>query len=342
MKKSKLIKYPGNLLIPIILILTFSSCSENPVTPKKNIGYQFDSARFNWRVDTVPDFCTDIWGIDTSSIYFLTPLHMLKYDGKNYQPLYYGVPNLSSGSFGGINENNLYIGCQYVYGNYGLPGLLKYNGISFEVIHIDSLLNNGIQWIYAYNLNETWMGTNKGWLLKYDGINIQYFLYDTNYYVVPRLKILSGELLVLAYSYTKTSNVYQILKFNNGIWHVLFSIDNPEFFGPFKIENELIASKEDGFYKFEGNNFTKIVNTPNYFTIFFDGSSETDILCFGEIYGTIPRTQFHWNGNKWSKEITYDYFDPMWIRKIQNKYVAVWDIQLLNRRLILYGTPKNK
>ena len=94
------------IYIPIFLILVniLVSCDSDPVTPPpSSSNYEFDSARFNWSVDTVDDWGFDIFSVyspDTSEIFaannggdYLLHIHngiQTKYYFSDFSPHYVG------------------------------------------------------------------------------------------------------------------------------------------------------------------------------------------------------------------------------------------------------------
>lgn len=338
-------KFPFSFALNILLFVLLSSCEDNPVI-HKDTPYQFDSARYDWKVDTLPDYVLDIWGIDSSAIYFLSINHLLKLEGGNYQVIFFGA-GFAPESFGGVNGQNLLIGGKDDNFDYR-PRLLKYDGSSFNQIPIaDSSKQYYVSWVYAYNENEIWLGTNKGRLLMYDGNNIKYFLYDTNYQIRPLLKTSSNDFYVYAdnwYHWFEHGGdlMYKVFNFSREKWNLLYSELNPSnTLVPYRINNELISCGKDGIYRFGSIDFSKIIDISVLFQgVWFDGSSEEDLLFFGVTSNPYRISPFHWNGTKWSREISfYESPSTMMIRKIQNKYIALFG-QGENTRLICYGTRK--
>lgn len=71
MKKIKFI--PFYSLFMVCLLLFLNSCNnEKPLTPPIDTEYQFDSARYEWKTDTLPyQYAGEIFGFDSSHIYII-------------------------------------------------------------------------------------------------------------------------------------------------------------------------------------------------------------------------------------------------------------------------------
>jgi hypothetical protein len=333
------------------LLLFFSSCKDNPIIPKKNTPYVFDTARYNWKIDTIPELMRDVWGIDTNTIYFLSSFCLLKYNGANYQRIYF-PSGIVGGSFGGVNELNLYIGCGDGYNNYK-PLLLKYDGASFYEINInDSSKGYNIMRIYSYSENETWIGTDKGRLLMYDGDSVHYYCTDTTYEVFPLLKKSENEFYVFAdnspYVIWHGGDVtVKIFNFSYGSWqlmylHVYKFQGNEDVITVHRFNDEIFGLNTSGLYKFSSNEFVKILNINQFFPVFnIAGYSDKDFLIDGVVENDASFCLLNWNGNKWSKEkklVGTGGFNS--IRKIQDKYIAIFDEDVLGHPNVVYGIKK--
>lgn len=316
--------------------------------PKKSTPYVFDTARYNWKIDTLPVYLMDVWGNDTNTIYFLSSFCLLKYNGANYQRIYF-PSGLVAGSFDGIDEQNIYVACS---GNYKSV-LLKYDGFLFNEISIEDSSKNYHFWpVYAYSINEIWVGTSEGRLIMYDGDSVHYYCTDTTYEVIPLLKKSENEFYVFADNglYVMRHGggdlTVKIFNFNHGDWQVIYSHvykyqGNEDEITVHRFNNEILGLNTSGLYRFSSNEFVKILNINQFMPIFhIAGYSEQDFL----IDGVIDDQSFwllNWNGTKWSKEkylIGIGGFNS--IRKIQDKYIVILDHDVLWYPNIIYGTRK--
>ena len=126
-----------------------------------------------------------------------------------------------------------------------------------------------------------------------------------------------------------------ILKYENDNWNKVYTVYNNStngLIGYNLINNNfyILESNDNSgfFYKFTGNDITKIMDL-NKFKVngidgCFAGNTETDLLysCYLSIdsFGHL----FNWNGSKWSKELRIG-FGPAYARGFQNTYIAIYE-----------------
>ncbi len=110
MKKIKSI--PVYLLLFMLCSIFVVSCSEDsPVTPPDQ-PYQFDSARYDYKVIRLQGiwyFTGELWAQDTSQIFIVNPFHGGFVHILNGTPNYYHDPSFSPASVSGISNSEVYL-----------------------------------------------------------------------------------------------------------------------------------------------------------------------------------------------------------------------------------------
>lgn len=109
MKKLKYIaKYIIIVLLP--LIVAISSCNdEGNLVNQNEEPYQFDSARYEWRTNTLYNsLMRRLFGFDTSHVYFLGTNSLNIYKGESYSSHFLEIYILII--FGGLDNSNIYFG----------------------------------------------------------------------------------------------------------------------------------------------------------------------------------------------------------------------------------------
>jgi len=324
MKKS-ILSVPVYIVFLYLVISIFSCNKENPITPPPPpSGYQFDSARYNWQVDTLLWYGGSTGGyfvLDSSNYYMITDFgQFIHHDENGFHT--YQLPDIIAHSVYGKDKNNIYIyGYKIIVGtNNTVLRLVKWNGSSFKDIiipdtayHIDYLITS----VYILNDNEIWLGTNLGKLIKYDGVNFKYFIFNSNYEFGMDINFFEQENQFYAeasiYAGFGWIDSALIFKYSNDNWENVYKRGYPK---PFKYRNFyshingfLYSLEEDGLYRFNGSGFIKIMGFESgifgqYGSFFvFAGGSEENFLIEAPSGNSGNIGLYHWNGIKWSKEI---------------------------------------
>ena len=346
-------------ILVLYLIISLISCNkENPITPPPPppSGYQFDSARYEWRCDTI------IWNLfyppfvaDTSNLFYRDMYgRFIHFDGIIY---HYFIPtNINPLSLGGFDKNNVYIGGNLRIGNSNdyILKIQKWTGSGFkEMPTVDTSHNtyNSVGNIYCRNLNEIWLGTAKGSLYKYDGIeSYQKYLIDTNYEFdfLTNFYETINNFYVFGYRFSNpyTIDTLKIFLYENDKWDVVYQkkiIDQTEeIFNYQVISGHLYALHRDGLFEFTGTDFSKVLNIDAFICAY--GLQGLSLNEFG-VEGHDPtfysnHNFYHWNGTKWSLEINKIASGGLYISKISDRYVALCNDNSLST-FIYYGKPKN-
>lgn len=317
----KIISIPVYFLFIVLSSVFIFSCGEdNPVsTPPPDVPYQYDSARFDWKVDTLQGYFSPqrLSCIDTNDIYFLDLYRTLvHYDGENFETQFlpFSVLGLSIKAY----EDKVYIGGYYLStSKYGKPALLVKEGNMFSVVEIpDSNQVYSINSIERTANDEVWLGSDNGKLLKYKAGSFQFFQFDTIYYVDvfkdQNGNIFSINTRELYDSIGNNGRKYlEINKYENGSFRRLYykyfeQIDNYTLMTNI-INGEIYAKNFFNILKFEGSEFSNIIDIPGFASSFgFSGNSSTDILIKGYFLPNPHYSNlFHWNGKKWSNELQF-------------------------------------
>ena len=312
------------------MFLILSSCNkENPVEPPPPppSGYQFDSARYDWQIDTLIGYGYSPNGyfvLDSSDYYMVTDNSQFIHHDKYGFHFYTLPPLMIPAHVYGKNKNEIFVGGNQLFigSNNTLLRLVLWNGSTLKDIPIPDTLFNYDQFIssiYKTNDNMIWLATNLGKIIKYDGTNFTYYYFSNSYHFgagVIGFYEQENQFYALAIkldSYGWYDSVF-IFRYTNNFWEMDYERGYPEphtynnFFE--QINGYLITLEKDGLYKFSGFSFIKIQNLDEKmfgkYGIFntFTGGSENNLIIeapFGDFGNT---GLYHWNGIKWSKELS--------------------------------------
>jgi len=342
-------------IVLTLLMISINSCSEdNPIVPSVDSTYHYDSARYDWKIDTIKGYFSPqrLSCVDTNNIYFLDLYRaLIHYDGEKLkaQTLPFSVLGLSIKAY----EDKVYIGGSYLSSSkYDQPALLIKEGDNFQELQLpDSNQKYAIISIERMSNNVIWLGTWNGKLIKYESGSFQYFQFDSifnvdvfkdnnnNVFTINRKELYDS-------IGTNGRKYLEINKYENGTFRRLYykcfeQIDNYTLTTSI-INGQIYARNSFNILKFNGNDFVKIIDFPPIGpSSKFSGSSESDISIEGIIrpYHGITNL-FHWNGIKWSNEFGIDAISPNVIsEKIKDKYVYVGTYDP-NETYLIIGSPK--
>ena len=339
-----------------LCLFLINSCNdkENPVTmPDEE--YQFDSARYNWTIDTIEGYFSPISlsCVDTNDIYFLDAYRtLIHFNGKDL--ITHILPFLVLGTCVKAYTDEVYIGGSYLSSsNYNLPALLVKEGNNFRQIQLpDSNQTYRIISIEKINDNTLWFGTDNGKLIKYESEVFQYFQFDSIYYVQVFKdnydNVFTINSIELSDSIGNHGSKYlQIYKLVNNNFICLYSkyfeqIDDNTLTTSV-IEGDIYARNTFGILKFNGSDFGNIIKYPNIGTsLIFSGSGENDILLEGLFLPYNGNSNlFHWDGTKWSNELQF-FLSGIFGRsqKIKGRYVFVGPDDPIETYLIIGSLKK--
>lgn len=305
------------LIISVIFLCGFNiySCKDNPLNQIVE-SEGFDSARFNVRIDTILFIeSMNMYAADTSNLFFYGYDKFAYYDGNTYHTKPF-TGGFEGHAICGTNKNNVYIGGE----NYhtGRPQLRKWDGSGFiEISVIDSTDEKyPIQMLFAKSQKEIWMMAGDKSILRYDGFDFKRYDFDTlqnwSYFLTDENNTLC------CVRFRDSSNMYynagkfsfKFYKYINENWEYYsyheFYYPQEEILRPINIGNEIYATSSSGIYKFDGFNFTKIINVNSFKLYGLHSNQRTaslnNLLVTGSISFGYNLDILHWNGKKWSIE----------------------------------------
>ena len=308
----KKIKFISEYLIIVLLALMIatSSCNneENSVIPSDG-PYQFDSARYEWRTDTLySKFMGSLFGFDTSHVFMLGTHSLNIYNGESYSSHFFG--DLYFNVIGGLDNSNIYIGGSYPNGDYRL---MKWDEGTFTDIPVpsDTSQKDGFIAILVMSSTEIWLSA-PGKIFFVDGISFKEYKIDSAS-SITRFTVNNGVLLASGRRYLCPANCdaeTYVYKFENSSWTKIFSeivpSNDPPFY-PSALGNMLFGIMGEGIFDFNNGRFNKVINSPSPYNlgISMTGSNENNFLVFGYTSNydyTTSEYTMNWNGYKWSKE----------------------------------------
>lgn len=317
--------FKSDLTVPMVLIfvIIFSllySCSEDNIVSNSIVG--FDSARFSWELDTTmgSDLLEDLYTPDTNNIF--TTSHndnMVFRRTKDAKERYYFDYKDKVRLMIGGDINNSFL-CGYTEGINGYdtykPFIMKWTGSGFDKLPSNFVTSVGGFKIYAglyVNPSEMWMACLNGKVLKYNGSDFeQTLIVDTaetglelevDYIFLDK----QNKLKIIAYcrEVWHTAKYYYLFEYNNNGWELIYKQPPNQNYPRFSImNNTIVASGRGDVYSFDGQNYQQEVKNDKLSVIqIVAGSTFNDFMVTGQAYEEPLCMVFHWNGNKWSKEI---------------------------------------
>lgn len=304
------------------LLLLIIGCDEDPITPPPAGDYEFDSARFNWSVDTVNDWGFDLFSVyspDTSEIFaannngdYLLHIH------KGIQTRYY-FSDFSPHYVGGTSSNEVYIGGGKFNGSIYLPHLKKWTGGGFIDIDIptkypiEEVIGNGV----INSGNDMWLCTQRK-LIRYDGSQFTEYIFTDTSRIPFGFFLKNGTTPTIVSNYLNTDKdtilrnyIYElqgdtVVKTFQNTWYQ----SNNGYVFMYNLKENIYGFGNDRVYDFIFPNFIPNVIAPEgyYMTLGkVTGNNMNDLICV--MGGGEPPTPFgpfewfyHWDGIKFSKE----------------------------------------
>lgn len=319
MKKLKSI--PVYFFIVVLLSLFIISCSkDNPVAPPPpDESYQFDSARFKWNVDTL--FGRGFyfgWPKDTNDIfianYFYNQLYRIK-DGVISYSTY--PQNIDLGIVVGDEFNNGFIVGLELIDTIWQPYFEKFEGTGFvEIPNPQNLDRNCFgNAVFVKNQNEIWIGAN-GFIVNFDGTDLTtYPLEDST---TKGLKFFYDEnnqfkLLASIHHLDIDRTEFIIYQFTGTQWIRVFNdMESPRPLR-YNILNKYVSANNLHviFELVDSVLVPKITMSPVVSQFSMDGFSFDNIMVPSTILVNEQiASLFHWNGSKWSLELSGFHLNP--------------------------------
>ncbi|HQY20200.1 MAG TPA: hypothetical protein PK294_09775 [Ignavibacteria bacterium] len=348
--KSVPVKY---LLVFIFSVTFFYSCSDDPVSNDPvDPTYQYDSARFSWKVDTLygPGFFAGLWAKDTNDIFITNTFSSSLYRIQNGVKSYISYPvNTYLGVVTGDEMNNGFVIGGILIDTLVQPFFQKFDGNSFIEIPNPQNLKQSLTFnaVFVKNENEMWIGAN-GYILKFDGVNLYSFQLEDSR--TKALKFFYDEfnnfkLLASIHHLDTDRTEFIIYEYTGSQWINIFSdIDSPRPLR-YNIFNKYVsAANLNTIFELTGNTLTpKVTITPPGSGFTMDGYSFNNILVPARKYTDFCRTSlFHWNGIKWSLELCNYWVDPTTdVYMINENYYYVVSYNQNGTTFIMQGKKNN-
>ena len=319
-------------------MVTISSCNNEENSVISNDGsYQFDSSRYEWTIFSKNSSFITFDSFSDSNIFILGAGTLTKFDGSNFTEYIFGSDGLYALTMGGFSNNSIYIGGDdNTLPKNGKPRLKKWNGSSFEEISISNPLNRQYQIssIFAISDDEIFMGTTRGDIIHYKNETFEFQRIDSTFIITYFGKDETGNYYCTAqrdrFDSLTTRNL-DIYKKVNAVWNwtKVFSeqyVNDVNEIRPALMNKEFIGFKLNSIRKFTGSSFAEIFKVDPFYVFIINEMSDTTINTFlipGKIYNDLSGDikMFHWNGSKWSKELSFKEsdIDGMTISRV--KYV---------------------
>mgnify|MGYP001461275464 CR=1 FL=1 len=351
MKKLKSISV--YLLLFVLCSIFIASCSEdNPVIPTTAEPYQYDSARFNWKVDTLlgDGYLAGLWAPDTNEVfvpnifenYYVHILNGIK------TKIMYPKENRFGGIYGDENNIGYRLGAILIDTIYQ-PLLQIWNGSSFVDFPTPKNLDrNFFYWTaFVKNSADIWIGLTDGNIVKFDGSKfIVYPLFDTR---IKSLKFFYDKnnkfkLLASIHHLDIDRTEFLIYEFTGSQWVKIFSDLNSMRPLKYVILNKYVsANNRVTIFDLVDSQLVPRINiVPNATQFSMDGFSFDNIIVPGQgIIDDCYTTLFHWNGRKWSLELCGYWVDPSTdVFMINENYYYVVSYDQNGRTFIMQGIKK--
>lgn len=350
MKKLKYI--PEYLLMIIILSLFLNSCNnDNPVTSlSPDQLYDYDSARFDWDVDTLYGGGYYFgWPKDTNDVFVTNVFTNRLYRIRDHVATFTQYPqNIRLGVATGDESNNGFIVALELIGSLWQPYFAKFNGNGFVNIPNPQNLNRNFYFnaVKIKNENEMWIGAN-GFIVNFDGTNLSTypledsttkgleFFYDEN----NQFKLLAS------IHHLDTDNTeFIIYQFNGTQWIKVFN--DLEFTRPLKynILNKYVSANNLYviFELVDSVLVPKITMSPVVSEFSMGGFSFDNIMVPSTILVNEQiASLFHWNGSKWSLELSGFHLNPdTQVIMINENYYYVLSYDDLGFTFLMQGRKK--
>ena len=350
MKKIKSI--PVYLLLIALCSIFVVSCSEdNPVTPPPAEPYHYDSARFNWKVDTLfgQGFYAGLWAKDTNDIFITNVFTNQLVHIKNGVKTFTQYPLL--GSVLGDEMNSGYLVTAKLIDTIYQPFLQKYDGNNFIDIPVPQNLERNffINAVMIKNPNEMWFGSDgyeDGFIIKFDGTSLtSYILEDSR---TKALKFFYDEsnkfkLLASIHHLDTDKTEFLIYEFTGSQWVKIFSDLNSMPLRYIILNKYVSAVNGSTIFELVDNSLIpRITLDPLGSNFSMGGYSFNNIIFPSSIrINNSVSSLFHWNGKKWSLELSRYFTDPLTeVFIINENYYYVVSYDQNGRTYLMRGLKK--
>lgn len=305
MKKIKCI----SLKYLIVCSILIYGCSDsNPINQSEG-PYQFDSARFEYKVTRLQGIWYDtgeLWAQDTNQVFIVNPFHQGFVHIIDGSPDYYYDPNFSPASVAGLNNKEVYLSGLLVKGNEILPGIKKWNGSYLEDFPIDlnfektTFINKSL----IKSSEDMWLFCNNVIIRKNGNKFLTYTLEDT---ISKILDVCYDPQGIPTYSQIFYNDIdslqtIKIYKFF-GVWTNVFeSREEISIYVYSKFNNNICKRDLHNVFLYNDTDFSNFFST-NLFPIYRIQGFGNNNLMVNSLYVN-GYNILNWNGTKWSQEFS--------------------------------------
>jgi hypothetical protein len=305
MKKIKCI----SLKYLIVCSIFIYGCSDNNPINQSEGPYQFDSARFEYKVTRLQGIWYDtgeLWAQDTSQVFIVNPFHEGFVHILEGSPVYYYDPSFIPASVAGLSNNEVYLSGLLVKGNEILPGIKKWNGSYLEDFPIDlnfkktTFINKSLvrsasdMWLFCNNVIIRKDGSS---FLTYDLEDTVSKIYDVCY---DKQGIPTFSQLFL-HSDVDSLQTIKIYKFYNEWTKVFESREEILKYVYSKFDNNICRRDESNIFLFNGSDFSQFFSTDILHMYRIQGFEYNNLMV--NSLNVNGYSIFNWNGKKWSQEL---------------------------------------
>lgn len=307
----------------IILSLSLNSCSnDNPVnSPPPDQPYDYDSARFDWNVDTLygQGYYAGLWPKDTNDVFVTNVFTNRLYRIRDHLATFTQYPqNIRLGVATGDESNNGFIVALEQVGSLWQPYFAKFEGNGFvNIPNPQNLKRNCFgNAVFVKNQNEIWIGAN-GFIVNFDGISlITYPLEDSTTKALEFFYDESNQFKLLAsiHHLGIDRTEFIIYQFTGNKWVKVFNdLESPR---PLRYNIlDKYVSAVNGTTIFElvdSSLIPRITLDPLGSNFSMGGYSFNNVIFPSSIrINNRVSSLFHWNGKKWSLELSGYHTDPL-------------------------------
>lgn len=350
MKKIKFV--PVYLLLLVLCSMFVVSCSEDKiVTQTPAEPYQYDSARFDWKVDTLygDGYYAGLWAPDTNELFITNVFTNQLVHIKNGVKTYSQYPLL--GEVLGDEMNNGYLVAAILIDTIYQPFLQKYDGNNFIDIPVPQNLDKNFFFhsVFIKNSTEMWFGLS-GEAIKFDGISFNHFPLDDSTMEIKKFYFdEENNLNFLSTIYHQDffggRVEFFIYRFNGNKWDKIYNdLETPRPLLYDIINRFATATNLNTIYELRDSILIPKINIPvpaYYFS--FGGTSFNNItIAAAERFQKCNASLFNWNGNKWSIELcgySIDFYSYFLTINENYFYTVSYDFGF-NKTFIMKGTRK--
>ena len=307
----KIISIPVYILVTVLCSMFVVSCSEDsPVTPNEEGPYQFDSARYEYKVTRLQGelyFTGELWSQDTSEVFIVNPFNQRFVHIVEGLPTYYYDPGFNPATVSGFSNSEVYLGGYLEIGNIIKPGIKKWNGSYLEDFPIDlnfkktTFINKSL----IKSSSDMWLLCNNVIIRKDGSKFLTYTLEDTVSKILDACYDINGiptYSQIFLNSDLDSMQTIKIYKFYSKWTKVFEAREEILLYTYSKFDNNICRRDLHNVFLFNGSNFSQFFSTDILRMYRIQGFGDQNLMV-----NSVNRdgyTIFNWNGLKWSQEFS--------------------------------------